>query len=274
MPILFKMIPESEKDRVKMHWKMTVPQDTNYHSFSRVLIEMAGERAYDHQSSRGKDDMDCSTLEDKPEDAEKYSTAEWEEYQASQTEEEWEEYLSHLGQGKNGKGGKGNRGRTGKGTGKGCHWRSGDHLKKDCPEFAKWKKAKDAERAAKGLPPFVPKGGGRGTAAAGSGAQKGRSAPLKSFDAENIEEDGDYMAYGFGMLDATSENGSDNEADACALDVSEEEQEEDYVVLDEEEHESAPEILALDDSGSDGEGDDDDGDFRELPAFKTPTKFA
>ena len=32
--------------------------------------------------------------------------------------------------------------------------------------------------------------------------------------------------------------------------------------------------MALDDSGSDGEGDDDDGDFRELPAFETPTKFA
>ena len=133
------------------------------------------------------------------------------------------------------------QGENRKREGKGCHWCNGDHLKKDCPEFAKWKKAKDAERAAKGLPPFVPKGGGRGTAAAGGGAQKGRSAPLKSFDAEN-EEDGDYMAYGFGMLDAASENGSDNEADACALDVSEQEQEEDYVVLDKEEHESAPEI--------------------------------
>ena len=50
------------------------------------------------------------------------------------------------------------------------------------------------------------------------------------------------MAYGFGMLDAASENGSDNEVDACALDVSEEEQEEDYEVLVEEEHEDALEI--------------------------------
>ena len=140
MPILFKMILESEKDRIKMHWKMTAPQDKNYHSFSRVLIEMAGERAYDHRSSRGKDDMDCSTLEDKPGDAvesERYSTAEWEEYQAAQTDEEWEEYISYLGQGKNGKGGKGSKGKGGKGKGKGCHWCGEDHLKKDCPEFSK-----------------------------------------------------------------------------------------------------------------------------------------
>ena len=56
------------------------------------------------------------------------------------------------------------------------------------------------------------------------------------------------------------------------LDAIEEEQEGEYEVLDKEEHADVPEILALDDEGSDD--DDDDGDFRELPPFAIPTKVA
>ena len=106
LPILFKMVPESEKERIRMHFKYASAEEKTYQAFSRILIEMAGEKAYD-QHRGSKDHMDCSTADLESEF--RYSAAEWEEYQNQQQEEakysqaEWDEYLaeiSYLGNGK------------------------------------------------------------------------------------------------------------------------------------------------------------------------------
>ena len=79
VPILFRMIPRSEEDKIKLQHKNARPEEKTYHVFSRMLIELAGEKAYDQHNKSSRDDMDCSTA-----DAEqKYSVAEWEEYYAN-----------------------------------------------------------------------------------------------------------------------------------------------------------------------------------------------
>ena len=78
LPLLFRMIPASDLERIKMHFKYMPVQDKTYLNFSRTLIEMAGERAYDNMLKKhGSDDMDCSSLP-----AGQYTDEEWEEYRA------------------------------------------------------------------------------------------------------------------------------------------------------------------------------------------------
>ena len=98
---------------------------------------------------------------------------EWRDwYQAGMPDEEGEDqdadYLARGGKA-------GGKGRKGKGKGKGnqkCAWcNKPGHWKKDCREFQKWKDDRDAERAKKGLPPYMPPVRKHNT-----------SAPLKSLD--------------------------------------------------------------------------------------------
>ena len=273
VPILFNMIPTGELDKIKLQFKYTRPEEKNYHSLSRALMELAGEKQYDQAQKSSSDPMDLSLVNAE----EKYSASEWEEFMKERypTQAEWDEWeadLDYLGGGK----GKG-KARKGKGKGKGCHWCGKEgHEKAACQEFAAWKKKKDEERAAKGLPPYVPKGAGRGN---GGKSDK----PLKSLDAEDAKQkvgalDRDYV--GFGMLDAASDAGSID-----ALDVDHQDEEcEDYEPLsngpersvsgevapptDEPaaaKHGSYANILTLEKNESDDDDDDDDGDFRELP---------
>lgn len=271
--ILFNTIPTGELDRIKLQFKYTRPEEKNYHSLSRALMELAGEKAYDQAQKSSADPMDLSLVNAE----EKYSASEWEEFmkERSPTQADWDEWeadLDYLGKGKG-------KARKGKGKGKGCHWCGKEgHEKATCQEFAAWKKKKDEERAAKGLPPYVPKGSGRGN---GGKSDK----PLKSLDAEDAKQktgalDLDYV--GFGMLDAASDAGSE---DINALDVNHQEEEyEDYEPLsnwpersvsgevapstDEPaaaKHGSDANILTLDKTESDNDDDGDDGDFCELP---------
>ena len=194
LPLLFKMIPQASYDDIKLRHRYTLPQDKGYQSFSRVLIELANEKAYEsHLKGKGSDDMDLDAAD--PHDGQKYTAqewAEWAEWMASDEyeKEEPQEDLDYLGKG-GGKGGKG-KGKKGKGgksgKGKGCHWCGDeDHFKADCPKFKAWKKKKDEERAARGEKPFEP---------------RARQAPLKSMDAV-IDIDDGYV--GFGMLEEEPE---------------------------------------------------------------------
>ena len=229
IPLLMKMVPKSHAHEIQVRHKFATPEEKTYDRFSRMLIEMAGERIYEFNRSRGKDDMDVDPVDL---DEAEYSEKEWEEWN-SQRQSELEEELSWLGTKGKGKGSKGNKGK-GKGGkasapagGKGgssfegnCLWcHKYGHQKKDCREFDAWKKKKDDERAKRGEAPFVPKAKGPGL---GSFEPDG---PLKS----------DYIAAG--MLE-----GDESDADCCAVDP--------------------------DDDDDDDTGDDDRGDFQIITEVK------
>ena len=119
IPILFKMIPKSSLDDIKMRHKYATKEEKSYDRFSRTIVELATEKIYDNARARGKDDMDVDPV-DPDDDEREYTNEEW---------VEWE--LNYLGKGK----GKG-QGQKGKGKGKGCHWcGKAGHQKKDCKEF-------------------------------------------------------------------------------------------------------------------------------------------
>ena len=80
LPILFKMIPLSMMSEIKFKHKYTTGMDKIYSGFSRLLLEMADEKAYDRRAAkgRGENDMDLDELA-----AEKLQQqADWEARQA------------------------------------------------------------------------------------------------------------------------------------------------------------------------------------------------
>ena len=81
LPILFKMVPESEKERIRLHFRYAASDEKTYMKFSRALIEMAGERAYEHQLRKNPDDMDCSSMPASPNL--KDTASEWERHQGA-----------------------------------------------------------------------------------------------------------------------------------------------------------------------------------------------
>ena len=179
--------------------------------------------------AKGKDDMDVDAVDpgernekenERQPNWDDYTSEEWRAYEESLKEE-----LMYLGQKGKGKGG----GKS-KGKGKGCHYCGGDHLKAECGKLKADKKKWDEERAAKGLPPFVPR-------AKGAGRNNGKNTrPLRSLD-EDAEETIDRDYEGIGMLE--KEEDSDGDADCGSL-------------------EPAPLLMLEREDSSDDEGDDKD----------------
>ena len=243
IPLLFGMVPQDKLDEVRMRHRACSVADKAYGPFSKILIGMANERIYDdRQKDRNAMDLDLVDREGQEQKGDyeepRWTQQEWIEHMAGE-----EEDLDYLGGGKGGKA----RGK-GKG-GKGCHWCGGNHLKRDCNKFAADKKRWDEERAAKGLPPFVPRKKGEGRGGAGdNGKNGGKNVPLKSLEAENIEElEKDYV--GIGMLEGDDDEG---EADCGTLDA------------DLELYADAVECYVL---GVDSDGDDDDADDADFQTF-------
>ena len=55
LPILFKMIPASLMQDIKVRHKYAVGEEKQYPGFSKILIEMANERTYDRQIAKGQE---------------------------------------------------------------------------------------------------------------------------------------------------------------------------------------------------------------------------
>lgn len=214
IPLLMKMVPKSHAHEIQVRHKFATAEEKTYDRFSRMLIEMAGERIYEFNRSRGKDDMDVDPVD--PDDEPEYNEKEWEEWTA-QCQTEIEEELNWLGAKGKGKGNKGNKGK-GKGkpsTGKGgpsfegnCLWcHKYGHQKKDCREFDAWKKKKDEERAKRGEAPFVPK-----TKAPGLGSFEPEGPTQSDYVAAGML-DGDDSDPGCNMVDPDDDDddGSGNE---------------------------------------------------------------
>ena len=117
MPILFKMIPKSSYERVKLQYKYAPPEQKSFEGFSQVLIDLADEQSYETRS-KNRDDMDVDAADafrepqDVPQDYE-YADQEMTGYQR------WlEEELHYVGKGKGKSGASASKGK-GKGKGKG-----------------------------------------------------------------------------------------------------------------------------------------------------------